>query len=105
VAALELVVALRRSCAATIPAPILLKPLAEGLARQPVTVSAMLGRASVTLSEFSQLSSGDVLLLDGDPSDTLELAIERRARSGSCTIEERAGSYQLKIVEPVVSVG
>lgn len=78
-----------------------LRPVAEGLAQQPVQFSARLGRARLTLAEFAALSDGDVLVLDHPLAHPVSPAIDGQAKEGGCTIDEEDGRLFLKICEPL----
>jgi hypothetical protein len=103
--AADLAVALRKSCVGRPPSPLALRPLAGAIARQSVSVGAGLGRVGLSLLEFAQLAEGDVLLIDGDPSGTLDLVVEKDTKYGACTLEESGGGggYQIRILPPPAS--
>lgn len=102
-ASADLAVSLRKWQAARPAAPVAVRPLREGLARQGVSVAAHLGSVSLTLPDLAQLSAGDVVLIDRDPCGELELLVERRGKLGTCTLEESGGAYRLNIVQTLVS--
>jgi flagellar motor switch/type III secretory pathway protein FliN len=94
----EFAIALRKSCAGSVPRKTALGSVDLALGRQPVSASALLGRCSVTLSELSGLAVGDVLILDGNPTGPLDLAIAGGARAAGCTLDDDGGGYRLKIL-------
>lgn len=76
-----------------------LRPVAEGLARQAVPVSALLGRCRLSLGDFAELGAGDVLVLDRDVGDELELALGGRATAARCTLDTEGNGLRLKLLD------
>jgi flagellar motor switch protein FliM/N len=94
----HLAIALIKSTAPS-ATPIPLRPIAAGLARQSVAVSALLGRCELTLAELAELASGDVLVLDRELSLPLDLALDGAVKSGHCTVEQEGEKLRLKIIK------
>jgi len=88
---------------AALPEPARREPLAEGadaLAGIPLSLSALLGRCSLTLAELSGLAPGDVLVLDGGIQNSVPLALAGLPLTrGRCTIVEAEGLPALKIAQ------
>jgi hypothetical protein len=96
----ELLVRLAKRGVATPAERLDLRPLREGLVRQPVALSAFLGGCELTLSEVASLAPGDVLVLDQAVGDPLELSVHPADRSGRCVVEHDGEALCLKIVRP-----
>lgn len=96
----DLFVALVKLAVRSAPAPILLRPLAEGLARQPVELGAYVGGCDLPLSEIGSLGLGDVVVLDRDVAAPLELALDRKARAGRCRIGFEDERIHLQVERP-----
>jgi flagellar motor switch/type III secretory pathway protein FliN len=94
-----LAVELVKSRAPVPPAGRALRPMAEGLARQKVPVSALLGRCRLSLGDFAGLAAGDVLVLDRALEDELELALGGQATGARCTIASEGEALSLNIVD------
>lgn len=74
---------------------------AEALAALPVSLSALLGRSSITVAELSGLAAGDVLVLDRALDAPLPLAIGGTlAPRGACTVSEDGSA--LKITQALI---
>lgn len=76
--------------------------VAAALANQAVTVSAMIGRCSLTLADMADLSKGDVLVFDRDAGTSLPLTINAIPGPGRCAVEQADGGFHLKILEPPI---
>ena len=87
-----------------VPAPRgVLAPVAAGLAAQSVTVSALLGRCSLTLADLVGLSEGDVLVFDSEAGSALPLAVDAAGQGvGRCTVEQAGDHFLLKLLEPPI---
>ena len=96
----DLFVAMIRRSARSAPTPLVLRPLSEGLARQPVTLSARVGDCELPLPEVASLAVGDVVVLNRDIAEPLDLALDGERRSGRCRLEIGEGGAQLKIEQP-----
>ena len=94
----ELLVRLAKMTVAVAPETPDLRPLREGLARQPIRLCAFLGSCELTLSQVASLAPGDVLVLDSAVGEPLDLCIQPGDRSGRCTVEQDRDQLQLKIV-------
>jgi flagellar motor switch/type III secretory pathway protein FliN len=81
--------------------PVRLQPLAAALAKQPIAVSALVGRCELTLADLAGLGEGDVVVLDRDLGLPLELAVGGEVKSGRCEVVEADERLSLKITEPV----
>jgi flagellar motor switch/type III secretory pathway protein FliN len=90
------VVMLRRSRLRRSSDGVRLRPMAEALAKQPLALSARLGRCEITLSDLTALSEGDVIVLDRRLDEPLELAVEGQVKPGCCLVEE-ADDDQLRL--------
>lgn len=97
----DLAVHFARQAAPAAPAYAPLGPVLDGLARQEVTVSALLGRCEVTLTELAALRAGDVLVLDRDLGSPAALAIEGAVKGGQATVSQQDGKLSLTIVQPL----
>lgn len=84
-----------------VPEPRPMGSVAEGLTKQSVTISALLGRCQLTLSELTGVSEGDVLVLDRELTRPLDLALDGQVKSGTCTLEQEGGELRLKILKPI----
>lgn len=86
-----------------LPSPEPAPPLGDGaaaLARIPISLSALLGRCSLSLAELSGLAPDDVLVLDSATADPLPLAVDGAPLArGRCTVAEAAEGLALKIVQ------
>ena len=96
----DLFVGLVKLSARTPAPPLRLRPVAEGLAAQPVAVSAFLGGCQLPLAEIAALVPGDVLVLDRDLDEALELALDDGGRSGGCALHLESGQLLLKLTSP-----
>jgi flagellar motor switch/type III secretory pathway protein FliN len=73
-------------------------PLSVALADQPVTVSALVGRGRLTITELACLAAGDVLVLDRDLTAAVDIAIGHRPKPLHCTVDREDDRLQLTIV-------
>ena len=72
-------------------------PLSAALLRVPVTVSAVLGRAQLSLSRLTELAPGDLLPLDTFGTGEAEFLIEGQAKfTGSPTVHRGVLSLRLE---------
>lgn len=79
-----------------------MQPLAAGLLAQPIGLSALLGRCSLTLTELAELGEGDVLVFDTETMSSLSLSVDHAtAPVGRCSVEERDDAIHLKLLEPL----
>ena len=78
-----------------------LKSVVTGLADQPVSVSALLGRCQLSLSELADVSEGDVLVLDRALGEPLELALDGQVKVHGCTVEQEGEQLCLKLLTPI----
>jgi len=83
------------------PQPRPLQPISAGLGSQLLTVSALLGRCDLTLSELADLAIGDVLVLDRQLADPLSLVVDGQAKEASCTVEQEGEQLRLAILKPL----
>ena len=88
-----------RSAPSAVPEP--LRSIADALAGQAVEVCAHLGDCSVSLSDFSRLEPGDVVVLDHMLADPLALAVAGRPGGARCSIEQAGDHMNLKIIKPL----
>ena len=96
--ATQLAVALIKSLAPADAVSAPLRPVAEGLAKQPVQVSALVGRCALALSDFAGLAAGDLIVLDRELTRPLDLMLDHVAPSGRCTVEQEGDHLRLKII-------
>jgi hypothetical protein len=102
VASTAAIINLTRSRLPARPARPALRPISAALASQQVTISAALGRSTITLADMAGLSEGDVLVFDEDMGTPLAIALDGTPVSGGrCTIVEANNRLHLKLLEPV----
>jgi hypothetical protein len=97
-----LAVELIKSRSPVAPAAVPLRPIAEGVARQAVAVSALLGRCQLSLGDFSELAPGDVLVLDRDVEGELDLALGGHVTGARCSVEQDSDGLSLKLLDPLI---
>lgn len=94
-----------RQLKAALPPPPSHGPLGNGqaaLAALPVTLSAALGRCTLTLADLRGLEPGDVLVLDTASDAPLPIAIDGSpARRGSCAVAGDDTALSLRILQPI----
>jgi flagellar motor switch/type III secretory pathway protein FliN len=99
VAAADLAVALRKGCVRTAPRRVAPRPMDEALSRQPVSLSARLGRCELALQDFAGLCAGDVVVLDRNQIEPLDLVVDCSVDIGTCVIAAEGDACSLKILE------
>ena len=67
----------------------------------PVSISAVLGRASLSVSQLLQLNSGSVLELDRKVGEAIDIYVNNRlvARGEVVIVEERLGVTMTEIIK------
>lgn len=87
----------------TIPAP-KLSPIAQALARQSITLGALVGTTRLPIGAARDLAVGDVLLFDRATTDPLPLAIDGRAtQSGSIRLRPDEDGIAMIVDRPVAA--
>ena len=68
----------------------------------PVSISAVLGRATMSVAQLLQLSSGSVLELDRKVGEAIDIYVNDRlvARGEVVLVEERLGVTMTEIIKP-----
>jgi hypothetical protein len=92
-----LVQALRAASPSRMPA-VRMHPLSAGLAMETIRVSALAGRAEMTMAELAELAPGDIVVLDSTTTAALAFAVNDVATPGRCRIEHTGDSLCLKIL-------
>lgn len=102
--ATDLLIARAKARAARASRPRPLQSIAAALATQKVSVSAALGRCSLSLADLAGLGVGDVLLLDRTTDTPLSLALDgTAARRGLCAVERDGDRLHLRLLEPLTA--
>ncbi|WP_291198126.1 FliM/FliN family flagellar motor C-terminal domain-containing protein [Hyphomonas sp.] len=95
----DLACAARRSLVTARRAPRPLGSLGDALGAQDLAISARAGRGTLTLTEFSGLGEGDILILDRTIASGLEVLVNGRAISGArCEIGDTVAGPCLRII-------
>ncbi|MGQ0661108.1 FliM/FliN family flagellar motor C-terminal domain-containing protein [Sphingosinicella sp.] len=98
----DLLIAWIKSGASSLPQPIMLGALGDGLERQMIEISARVGGCELSLTELEALGVGDVIILDRMLDGPLELALDGRPTGRACAVDQAENRLALELFEPLV---